>query len=389
MAHTNLRQSLRKQLYTQFHQGQIYNSRDKWKHSGDSTWQNDQLIFAQGSLKTNLAKINVFSRWAKKKGIKVPSDITREVVAKYILEREHEGFSAWTISSDLLALNHILYGFGIQKTPEDRLTKEGIAKMVLLGKVLPVGNTYRPSARLNKNITNNRGYTFQQWLDQNPKTEQKYGLLILLERTFGFRASEIIGRDSYYDRGVTPSSFAYDTNHHLVALIIGKGGRFRIALARPDLEDKLLVDYQEIGDYASQNPLSPVSLSGNYKAQLSASLRKDLHLFDDIRNTGIPFHRARAEYAQVMLQWFDLIYPLRKWSRRDFTETVRVTNGWVASEKAFLAVSNSLGHNRIDVIKSYLPNADDKKYAHSANVRLATPEIPLKDLLKNYNYEAK
>lgn len=144
----NLRQQLKRELYRQYENGKGKSRHDekerlrKLENRQNSDRKKRGLkplkstshahldrIYSSNSLKTHLTQINDFSKWVKEQEqpVKKISDITKEVVANYLQEKEKEGNSAHTISAKLLALNHVLNGSG-QITESYKKTDFGLQK---------------------------------------------------------------------------------------------------------------------------------------------------------------------------------------------------------------------------------------------------------------------
>lgn len=357
----------------------------------------DSVISSENSLKAHIRGARTLSRCLTTLGVTTLSKVTPALASHLLFLRQagmpiwNKPLSAWTVSADMLTLNHILYGEGYWIEP---LTKEKANQ--LNKKSLQEGNNllldlpgysidkatqtlfvdfYREEGgksqgfhthpghikypiqlklqpRRNKERRKN-DFNLQDWMSDHPISVKNNQEALLLGRAFGFRRHELIGRDGYYNREIIPSTFGLTSNNILVALIIGKGGEFRLAPVREDLSQAVqsiqLSNGKTLYDLAKDHPLNPIDKQPKkiLKNHLSKAFKEETKLFDHLLgrpSSKLPFQALRRDYAQEKLKELSKDYP----NSPDHT-----IKGVTAPKEAWEEISDHLGHNRLSVLSSY------------------------------------
>lgn len=218
--------------------------------------------------------------------------------------------------------------------------------------------------------------TGNEWIQRNPETYLVNQQAIDTMRAFGLRARELAT--------LNDKSFLQDsqTGKYYVQTI-GKGGKYRLAECRKDLQSEMNNYYSF---YLSRNKYDLSSFRGN-KDYLLRNIKKGLKIqFKGKLGHHIPRHIFRADYAQnLLLQKFNdyqagsINYGYRMIKVRDeladlqkhvfhpngqqsfeTLKTVPLNNvqtqigAYKGPLRAFTAVATNLGHNRLDVLLKYL-----------------------------------
>lgn len=218
--------------------------------------------------------------------------------------------------------------------------------------------------------------TGHEWIQRNPKAYLANQQAIDTIRAFGLRARELATLNS--------KSFLQDTQTgKYYVQTIGKGGKYRLAECRRDLQ-KEMADYYM--PFFSTNKFDLSRFRGS-KDYLLRNIKKGLRIhFKGQLEHSIPKHIFRADYAQNLLQQKFNEYPIGPvhcgYSMvkvhddfADLQKHVFHANGHQAFEtvktvplstvqtqigaykgplRAFTEVSSNLGHNRLDVLLKYL-----------------------------------
>ena len=117
----NLRHIFRSELIKQRKNG-IKTSRQQIKKAHNGKIADYRHIFSDNSYKKHWARAQKFADFCRENNIKKMEDITPNFAQKYLLyERDqhvngYQGYSASTIGSDALMINHIMIGSGHWKT---------------------------------------------------------------------------------------------------------------------------------------------------------------------------------------------------------------------------------------------------------------------------------
>lgn len=284
------------------------------------------MIYSDNSLKTHRGRVKQFSLWLRQNHgeVREMQEISREIVAEWAADEQTFGKSAWTVSSDLLAMNRVMVGSGAWAVP---MTKKEASE---------ASHTALKRRRL-EDITHNRRWSASDWVAMHQDNYDHYREQVELARAFGLRRSEILGSD-HYARGVRLESFWYDETGTMRVSVVGKGGRFRAA---PVLDKWAPTMARRYGRAARRNQAirdkQDLLQMFTHKSQLYQGVKHDL-----------PFHIFRSEYAVAMYDQLKKGWPD---SEQDQLMTI---NGFEGPESLFEDVSRALGHNRTDVLKNYL-----------------------------------
>ncbi|GLB46023.1 hypothetical protein WR164_00050 [Philodulcilactobacillus myokoensis] len=315
MGRSTIQHELKRELFNQYKNG-VNNSRDEDK-SREHKFGILNKIYTKQSLKVHLSRVKSFYKWAKSNQIKAYklNDIKPKMVADYLNYQQKIGRSPWTISADLLMFNHTEVGSGNWNSS---LTKKKIKD----------DYGYKLQRRQSKLITHSRGYTGKSWIQNHKREYERYKDPIDIARAFGLRRDEIIG--NHTSHGVRASSFV--NNHGKMQVqTIGKGGKYRVANCLGSYNQNMLNKY---GNRAISEPLG--------KDDLKKKWAKEKPLFNaNARDVG--FHAFRSEYA---------INRFEELNTGKDNNQINI-NGYVGDKSAFEQVSKDLGHNRLDVLKSY------------------------------------
>lgn len=251
-------------------------------------------MHSHGTYNTYKSSIKQFVKWAKEteQGIRNIEDVKEEHIKDYIKYREQEGYSAYTYSKDLSALNKV---FGTD----------------VLKKDCDVAN------RSYKNIENNREMKeHHSHINYNNYKDE-----ITVLKSTGMRRESI--------EKVSASSFNYDSNGYPTSIRLGDerayGGQ----------------DMREKGGRAREAEI-PYSMRAELKEVIEHKLEENSGdttkpLFDHVPDR-LGCHRFRQEYAQTMYnQYLEEHGESEQWRGYD--------------REAMLYASRNLGHNREDVVK--------------------------------------
>lgn len=251
-------------------------------------------IHSYKTFETYKSSLKQFVKWSKEteQNIRNIEDVKEEHIKDYIKYREQEGYSAYTYSKDLSALNKV---FNYEVTKKD----------------CDVEN------RSYHDITNNREFKEHH----NHINYDNYKSEITVIQSTGMRRESL--------EKVSPSSFNYDENGYPTSVRLiderayggenlqEKGGRDRVA---------------EI----------PYNMREELKEVIESKLEEndgDIYkpMFEHIPNR-LGTHRFRQEYAETMY--------------KQYLKEHRESEEWRGYDaKAMLYVSENLGHNRNDVVK--------------------------------------
>ena len=297
---------------------QMFRSLNSLNRFGQSKYQAKQESFKQGkkgkvegiySKKTmqDYKKVaEQFHTWAKSNNYRFHSlsDVTDKHIAQYLTERQAKGYSAWTISHDLSALNKIFHR---------DISKKNIGL----------------TSRKNADIKNNRGFG----LNYRPSVYQKNKDLTAFLSATGIRRQSITS--------ISPMNAIRNANGKVIGFhVVEKGGKHRNCYVIKSKQDS-------ITSFVDKH----------------SSIHGDKPFWNKV-DKNLNTHWYRADYAHTLYN--DLIFALNK--KQDYFEGYRdtfvnaskldtATNGHGAITKGYdteclAIVSQNLGHNRIDVVYS-------------------------------------
>lgn len=206
----NIRQQLRNALHDQRRAGT-----GRSRHE-DKKMNNGQVIYdkiySDLSLKTHLSRIEGFAAWLKSNHPEVRdlSDITKDIAGQYLIEQQSADKSAYTIGSDMLAINRVQMGAGNWSEPI---------------KKSDYGLKNRNFGDLRNNNNNNRT---ESQIKQDEIMRYKYRDIIAYGQAFGLRRSELLpSGDTSNRKTVAGSHSLYEKNGKIYHVTTGKGGRLR------------------------------------------------------------------------------------------------------------------------------------------------------------------
>lgn len=198
-------------------------------------------------------------------------------------------------------------------------------------------------------------------------------VMIDTDRAFGLRSREMFGTRGRGEYGLTDRSFVIH-NGLIGVETVGKGGKYRVAWARMDMNDEMIDRY---GDMART---FRSDLSRNQRAKGFNAITRDGHPIFHRGHDFIPTHINRAECAQQLLSeridvWQQRYKDMAQQGHTarhsgEFKGYSRLTGhklnelhgeGYITTIanfsgpiEAFQEVSQQLGHNRLDVLLTYL-----------------------------------
>ena len=290
--------------------------------------------------------------------VKKMEEITPNFARKYLFyERDqhvngYQGYSASTIGSDALMINHIMIGSGHWKTSQ-KLQKSKLPGM-------PKRSTLLAKQR-------QKFLSSREWIDTHPHTYAQYKKQIDTIRAFGLRRRELTGGTSKNGRdGLGDHSLYQTKNGRLFAIVQGKGGKIRWTECRHDLQDEMKQLYGQ--------KISPISERPKTKAEFRHNLKINQPFYRSFDH-NVPTHIHRANYAQHMIKQLNqhqfsgtrqkTIYyrnGLKSNGQTRYSKGLKSINlhdnyqigSYRAQYGAFYRLSQYMGHNRLDVLQSYL-----------------------------------
>lgn len=241
--------------------------------------------------------ISEFSSWLKKNKEEIwdsknLSLISKEVAYQYLKYRD-ENLSAWTVSKDMSSLNKVL-DLNLNKKEANLKSRK---------------NNDIKRSRTNKKY--NKSYNPKNYFDQ-----------IELASAFGLRRESIFG-GQYQVKDIS----LFKKDNKVFCCVIEKGGRFRSAPCLNEYQEKIEKKYK-----IQERKYLKVE---SFKILYSSSTNK---LFNNY-TSKIDNHSLRAKYAQKL--YYELVG-----SRK--SNDIVLYRGY--DKNSIKAVSNALGHNRLDVV---------------------------------------
>lgn len=318
------------------------NGKSLSRHEEKKKGNDHKLIFAEKSLENHLKNWTKFATWAESQGVKTMGKFSDELVTRFLVEqaeqggRTGQGASKKTLESYLGSINKVMMASGRWEKSE----KMELAKVDGLDVRRLRRSVYKP---LNG----------QEWRERHGRAYERHRDTLDTIRAFGLREGEL--------KELNRHSFLVDQGGKMYVQTIGKGGKYRVAeVANKELNERMLGLY---GQYAKQ-VADPKSYNGQGRFE---SDRKNMALrlnLSGSNNHKIPKHIFRAEYAQKLLeakleasesvprQWVG--YSHLKADKSEYDRYEVKIGTYRGSAKAFLEVSQNLGHNRLDVLNKYL-----------------------------------
>jgi hypothetical protein len=354
----SLQRAARAELLKQYKSGKG-KSRNEYKKKHGNNMAQYHVVSSQGSCDSYLKSISNFCCWSKQEHkIHSWAQLTDDIIAEYISVKEKDGTSKKTVQCYCTAINHVMIGKHLWEADE-------AISRIKLGY-----DRNRNNSRRYKNLT---AAEYRQF---NSQEYQKYKQHHDIARAFGLRREEIFGAKKKKDRkkgknGITVSSFRIDEKGCMYIETVGKGGLYRIAKCRKDMNDQMRLLY---GQYAlAYEDLQP---RRTRKATFVNKNRKSKRLFEKGISDAVPMHINRAEYAQkrfleiqeeLEVKYSGLPQTCLKNDYKGYSMlTVKNSEEVIAARKwtqigaykgyveAFMEVSKELGHGRLDVLLKYM-----------------------------------
>lgn len=251
-------------------------------------------------------------------------DVPRDVLGDYLKFREEQGYSPSTISTDMYALNKLF---------DAELKKEEFG---LKSRIIDEFENNRGQAKHNK-----------QYEELTDKAKE----IVDVSRAFGLRRNEY--------KNFTNKSLYMDNKGNLYHWVgtAAKGGKIRTAICTNEMKETMLERY---GEHVQRvESIDEISL----KKVHWQSVHKDAELLSKSTfDHDLSIHRiGRQHYAQTLLKELETgsvalpdNYELFEQNRTETNKATYTTNGFDIDRKHAQFISENLGHNRVDILKSYI-----------------------------------
>lgn len=333
-------------------------------------------ISSHASLKQHSSQWNAFGKYMEKyypevKGLK---KIESSHVEKFIKHEKELGLAEKTLKSRVTAINHVMVGSGVWQ-PNQAIS---LKQMRQKGSVSP----QKGPQSVYKDLT------AKEWREANKGLYGANKDVIDVSRSFGLRRSEIFGKTGSSYGGLTFKNLGYVSgSDRLFAEVIGKGGKYRVAEVRADMQKEM---WEKYGKQAREYPKDYFKKSVQEREKLlKNNARRSGRIFG-VENRNIPLHINRNEYVEEKLKERQAFWENKKsvgsletrlfsgkssrvgYSRIRFTQNngfymIRGTNGavvqpfsvvkigtWEGYAISACEVMENVGHNRLDVLGKYL-----------------------------------
>lgn len=352
----NLRHIFRSELIKQRKSG-LRVARNEIKKSKNGKYADYRHIYSDNSYRKHWGRAQKFAEYCKQNGVKSLNEITPEFARSYLVfERDksvrgYSGYSASTIASDALMVNHIMIGSKTWREDEKVLKSQ-------------IPNMPHRSQDIIKQ--RNKNLTAKEWVERYPHTYNAYRGQITAIRAFGIRRRELVGGTSQNGRDGLGDRSLYERNGHIWAIVQGKGGKIRWTPCRKDLEPQIRSMFNGKIRPWKDRPRNNNDFKHNVKINQT---------FYKSYSHNVPAHIFRAEYAQHQIQELNQKsysgnkeIPYYRRNGRDAngkqlyaktTKTIDLSRNYQigaykAQYGAFYQLSDYMGHNRLDVLNSYL-----------------------------------
>lgn len=320
-----IRQQLRAELYKQYELGKGQSRhQDKIDRGQHAIYDK---IYSNNSLHTHISRADQFANWLKNEHpeIRKLEHITSDIACEYLQHQQNDrNLSAWTVSSDMGMINRIQVAQGHWDKPI-------------------VKRDYGLHSRRQNDVRHNRAANdFQKQMYQ--KHIEKYEREIFYGQAFGLRRSELLSNRAQHT--VASSKSLYERDGKIYHITTGKGGKLRAVECLESHKDRIIADY---GQYIQPMP--------EYLKRDFLGVEERKHFLEDYKGAekffktidrNVRIHvDCRQFYANEKLD------EIQSQQRFNGDEIIEV-NGkqMLKNEAEFL--SKQLGHNRIDVLKSYI-----------------------------------
>lgn len=353
----NLRHIFRSELIKQRKTG-LRVARVEIKKAKNGKYADYRHIYSDNSYKKHWSRAQRFADYCRSHDVKKMDQITPKFAKEYLIfERNqsingYSGYSASTIGADALMINHIMIGSG-HWINSQKLEKSKLPNM-------PKRSTILSNQR-------QKPLSSREWINANPRLYAKYKAQIDTIRAFGLRRRELTGGTSYKGRDGLGDRSLYQTQKgHLYAIVQGKGGKVRWIACRHDLEGEMKQIYTSKIHPMSERPRNINDFRHNLKVNKP---------FYNSFSHNIPTHIHRANYAQHMINQLDqqaysgfrskVVYyrdgvksngktRYSKGTKQVDLHEIHKIGAYQAQYGAFYRLSEYMGHNRLDVLQSYL-----------------------------------
>lgn len=342
----------RSELIRQRRSSKRSGGREKYKNTKQGKYTDYYHIYSDRSYQSHLGRSKKFAEFCRENGVRKYEEITPALGQKYLIHERDNGLSASTIGADALCINHLMIGSGYWNESQ-RLIKSKISGM-------PQRSTKLVNQR-------EKGLNSREWRERYPNSYKKYQNQIDTVRALGLRRRELTGGSSYNGRdGLGTKSLYWSEKGRVLAVTIGKGGKFRTIECRLDLQPKIVKLY---GKY-----IQPADKIPQNKTDFLKNMRSNKPFYHSFSHS-IPTHIFRADFAQNKLRELaskpfsgereysyskrmktahkGKYYYSRVIRKHDLSKPYQI-GSYRASYGAFYELSKNMGHNRLDVLQSYL-----------------------------------
>lgn len=321
----SLQHQMKTELYRQYYDARGTSRHEEKQKRGE--YEHLDKIYARNSLKAHLSRAEQFAKWLKAEHAEVKrlDDITRDIAGEYLKSQQERGYSVRTIESDMTAINHLQLGRSHWEKEEALNKRE-----------------FDIRSRRAEDITNNRGER------ATPVTYSSYQeRVVAFGEAFGLRRSEVVPERKNNDHAVTTNSF-FRKDERIYLATIGKGGRFRTVEC---LESRQAAIEAEYGQYIRDVEQLPD------RQQFREEYARENQLFNSVSNNVRIHVDCRQFYANEKLN------ELEESERRfELTSQNSLRSGYdkyTTNNRTMLRdhaqyVSQQLGHNRLNELKSYI-----------------------------------
>lgn len=326
----NLRRLFRCTIFKQYADGIALNRQGKGhyyqKTHGHTSYY--KAIWSTNSKRALLGSVERVSNACKKLGIKGFTKDNYKAQARAIFDEEKKHYGNGTLSQDMRMLNHYLVGTDIA-TYKGRLVKKDM------------GFGPRSSDILKQKY---KSLSSMEWIKENPEKYRRWEQPIKFIQDTGLRRAELRGYK------------LFNIDDQLNVLTIGKNGKVRFAEVREgkELEVMKFSGVSEVPKITRDQATQIVNNKGVAKKLIDQE-GQSIHL-----SSHIPSHIHRAYYAQQLSQELtrkndysgEAPYKTRRGVLHGAGEDYTI-GAFTAQYGAWREVSESLGHNRLDVMRNY------------------------------------
>lgn len=323
-------------------ESQFKKARGKSRKESKKNREDKKLIFSIKSLNVHKNNWASFVTWLEINDYKINrlGQIKPIYIENYIKYLANQGYSKKTLQTRISAVNKVM-GTRFSENEKPKLSKMDVDVKKTKG------NSYKH-------------LTAREWTSRNEARYIKYKDLFDTISAFGLRKSEM--------RELNYSSFLIDKNNKIYVQTIGKGGKYRVACCVEKMNDKMVFLYKNcalridnIEDFnGSKEYLRKAIKSENLRLNLPGvyNEKNKFHIFrslyaEEFLNERIAYYdkKLEGEYG-IKKQGYSTINIIKQ--EKELEKIYTQIGRFVGSSRAFLEVSNSLGHNRLDVMRSYI-----------------------------------